>query len=322
LLIVIAYNLFFGHAQVVRNEMIYQNHFYVGRAGTIELYRDEGYGLTSFAENGQVVNKQLDPKRLRIAFIGDSFVKAKQVSDAQKFTEIVERDWNAAYPNQLIQTVNLGQGGKGMADYLIFGPNMDRYFEPDLVFLFLSERDFVPLSTLEREMGVLSDPAQAPKTSRPVKFVNQIGLFAFFKRLQTQTNNFLENGRSNSDIEGTDEETSLDKPAASDTAAVRFQLESLKAIWGDRLIIIYYVFIPDMGRNAPASYDDELLAEIRRQQIPIVSLYQPFRAAFQNHVPPIGFNNSILGQGHLNRVGHQLTAETVIRFLEVHDDLF
>jgi hypothetical protein len=44
LLIVIAYNLFFGHAQVVRNEMIYQNHFYVGRAGTIELYRDEGYG--------------------------------------------------------------------------------------------------------------------------------------------------------------------------------------------------------------------------------------------------------------------------------------
>ena len=106
------------------------------------------------------------------------------------------------------------------------------------------------------------------------------------------------------------------------SAAVAIQLEALQDIWGDRLVIIYRPALPNLGKGAPDVYRDEVMSEMEELSIPYISLYSSFLQAFREHTPPFGFNNSILGQGHLNQYGHQLTADQVIEYLESLDGLF
>lgn len=329
LAIMVIYAQFFGRFKLVSNKAIYENHYHVNQAGTVELFTWEGYGLTSYGENGLVVNKTLPPDVFRVLFIGDSYVKAKHVSDHEKFTEIVEHKWNATHPEVPIQTVNLGQSGLNIATYLSFGDNMDDYFQPDLVFILLNQGDFKSLAELERETQRLADPLATPRTScrftsihgvftclEEVTLINQMGYRGSVNRLKRQATGFL---RKSNHIDETKEDG--EKPWR-DTEAIAAQLEGLREIWGERLVIIYNLSIPHLGKDAPATYEDAILREIGKQGIPVINLYQPLLKAFQERKPPKGFNNSILGEGHFNQYGHQLVAEEIVKFMETADDLF
>ena len=332
LAIIVVYTLFFGRNKVVLNETIYENHRFVGQPGTFQISTSEGYGITSYGEDGLIVNKTLDPTVFRVLFMGDSFVKAKHVPDHEKFTEIVERAWNATHPAGPIQTLNLGLGGQSMSTYLSFGDNMDRRFHPDLVFVLINRNDFRTLAKDPRKLELvaqgLTKPLTEPETSTaPQDFVNWLGFRSFFGQLQAQTYGFLSSGSRADEAEPVQENSPLmnteqEKSPLTNTEAVAIQLKALREIWGDRLVIIYRVSLPHMGRDAPATYEDDVLREVERQGIPIISLYQPFWQAFQERTPPTGFNNSILGEGHFNRYGHQLVAEEIIQFMETADDLF
>ena len=152
---------FFARNRVVFNETIYENHRLVGAPGAFQLASGEGYGVTSFGENGLVVDKVVRDDIYRVAFIGDSFVKAKQVSDSEKFTEIVESLWNEAHPERQIQTLNLGLGGQDMRAFLSFGHNMDAQFRPDLVFLMVSSNDFRAIARQPQLLAQLADDQAA-----------------------------------------------------------------------------------------------------------------------------------------------------------------
>ena len=331
-LVMLAFTLFFGRNKVVLNETIYKGHRFVGQAGESQLSTQEGYGLTTFGENGLIVNKELDPDVFRVLFIGDSFVKARQVSDPFKFTELVERSWNDAHPDRPIQTLNLGLGGQDMPTFLSFGPNMDRYFEPDLVFLMVSGADMDTLinrpAQLEKvatslAIGQKMAPLTKPETALPVqRLIDDLGFRSFFGQLQLQTYAFFASKDQPPPAEG----NVPAKPASEgdDTyklAAIATQLKALKSIWGDRLVIIYRVFVPNMGRDAPAQYSDAVTAELEKQGIPYINLYTPLLKALQERKPPMGFHNSLLGTGHWNKYGHRLVAEEVIKFLESRDGL-
>ena len=61
---------------------------------------------------------------------------------------------------------------------------------------------------------------------------------------------------------------------------------------------------------------------MEEENVPYVNLYEPMLEAYLQGFPPRGFNNSILGKGHFNVLGHQIIADQVIRYLETRDDLF
>jgi hypothetical protein len=79
--------------------------------------------------------------------------------------------------------------------------------------------------------------------------------------------------------------------------------------------------VPELGRAAPDAYYDEVMLGIEGKGIPYIGLYEPMLRAYRAHTPPAGFDNSILGTGHWNRVGHEVIAGEIIRFLEARDDL-
>jgi hypothetical protein len=337
LAVAIVYTLFFGRNKVVLNEAIYENHRFVGLAGSVQLSTSEGHGRTSFGENGLIVDKKLNEDALRVLFVGDSFVKAKQVSDQEKFTEIVERKWNQAHSEQPIQTLNLGLGAQDMATYLSFGPNMDRHFEPDLVFLVANPRDFRLLARdpakIELVASGLSGPITQPERANKVEdWANRLGIRSFVGRLQQQTFGFVSQSRaarglpapeeSDARNQAEDRTSASSSPDLAPKPAVLHQMTALKRIWGDRLVIIYSIPIAQMGRDAQASYYDDIMMAMERENVPYVSLYEPMLEAYRQGLPPRGFNNSILGKGHFNVFGHQIIADQVIRYLETRDDLF
>ncbi len=307
LAIMVIYTLFFGRNKIVLDETIYENYRFVGQPGAFQLATGEGYGLTSYGQNCLIVNKTLDPTVFRVLFIGDSYVKAKHVSDDKKFTEIVEQVWNRTHPDSPIQTLNLGLGGQDIRTYLSFGNNMDEHFHPELVFLMISKHDFRFLAKdpkkLEMVAQGLTEPIIKPEKSSVFQdFINQLGFRSFFGQLQSQTFGFLSQGKGVDEVEAAEEKFLL----LNNETAAAIQLKGLKEIWGGRLVIIYRTFTPE----------DTFIHEMKKQEIPVINLYQPFRMAFQERKPPKGFNNSILGKGHLNHYGHQLVAEEIVKFLE------
>lgn len=337
-LVMAIFTLFFGRNKVVLNETIYEGHRFVGQAGKSQLSTQEGYGLTTFGENGLIVNKTLDPKAFRVLFIGDSYVKAKQVSDKFKFTEIVEDDWNAAHPDKPIQTLNLGLGGQSIPTYLSFGRNMDRHFEPDLVFLMLNADDFMNLKRRPKMLKqVASGLAHSDAPPEPMiltkpetanvfqRLINDLGVRSFFGQLQLQTYALLAQESVNDQAKPAASSANLEADATHATTRdpeVNIQLKALQEIWQDRLVILYNAPVYDIGPEAPPQYSDAIIVEMEDLGISYVNLYSPFLQAFQMRKPPKGFSNSMLGQGHLNKYGHTLVAKEIIKFMEMYDVIF
>lgn len=324
-IILVVYTTFFGRNQVALNESIYENYRFTGQPGSTQLATSEGYGLTTYGADGLIVNKPLNPDSFRVLFIGDSFVKAKQVSDAEKFTELVEQQWNSQHADKHIQSLNLGLGGQDMATYISFGKNMDHQFQPALVFLMVSADDFRKVlrnpQTLGKIVQHIDQPLVKPERSSKIQDVaNQLGIRSFLGQIQSQTFAFIE-PKDQISVAEANEGASLNSQTTR-AEAISIQIEALQAIWGDRLVIIFRERVPNMGRGQSTRVINPILNQIKAHDIPIIILYPRFQEAFSNHHPPFGFSNSVLGKGHLNIYGHQLVADEIIHYLETQNDLF
>jgi lysophospholipase L1-like esterase len=315
------YKLLLGQTHVVSNETIYEGHYKVGQPDTVEYYTREGRGWTSYGEHGLVVNKTLNPAVTRVLFLGDSFTQGRHVSDNEKFTEIVEQRWNSTHAHT-IQTLNLGLGGLGMADYVYFAQNVDRTFEPNLVFLLISADDLGNAAQFERALTRLGRPPKRNPASSLLDFLNETGYYAFLRQMIKQTQGFAENKSfATLDYVGQTDPAPPDSTSETNVQDVATQLDQIHQRWGDRLVIIYHSSAPGIDRHATTAGNEQVWQEIQNQGIPAIDLCPALDQAFQAHTPPTGFANSILGRGHFNRHGHAIVAAEVVAFLEARDDL-
>lgn len=319
-LFVVLYTLFISRDRTVYDQSVYEGYRLVGAPGSTQLYAWEGYGVTSYGRGGLVVDKVVNFDVPRLLFLGDSYVEAKQVSDAAKFTELVQSDWNAAHPDQPLQTLNLGMAGQDIRTYISFGRNMDREFAPTKVFVMLNQQDFLPLAN-DPDLLAAHQADPSVKLVKPEKLhglqaiISDTSVRQFFLRLLLQTNGFRQSGgdkTAQAELAGNTTDVLIGKEAS-----VADQLAALKDIWGDRLVIVYNTYIPDFGKDAPPTFaPDTLVAEAAKQDIPVVSLYEPMVNAFQTYNPPRGFQNTTLGVGHFNKTGHRLIADQILNYLQ------
>lgn len=318
LLVATLYALFLGRYTFIRNESIYRGAHFVGKPGTTHRFSNEGYGITSFGEDGLVVNKAVQDELPRILFLGDSFVEANHVSDEYKFTEIVERKWNHRYVERPIQTLNLGLSALDLRTYLQFAREMDAQFSPSLVLILVDHNDFRVISH-NPEILTIVENEQFDKLIRrgrePLgnQLLYRLGIKSFAVRLKLQTRSFIDNQKIETP-------TPLDEATLRDAYSI--QLNALKKVWGERLVLIYHDHVDNFGQDEPVRSDLLLGEVIRAQEIPMVDLYDALYKSTEAKRPPYGFNNSTLGQGHFNRLGHEIVADEVLNYLESVSDLF
>lgn len=310
---------FLGRYTFVKNESIYRGHHFVGKPGTVHVFSKEGYGVTSYGEDGLIINKEIRHDLPRLLFLGDSFVEANHVSDEYKFTEIVEGYWNEKHSDQPIQTLNLGMSALDVRTYLQFGQEIDALFSPSLTFILLDPSDFrIALNN----STMLADIAngQFDNLVRPSKepFGNQIlywlNLKSFAVRLKLQTLAFTNTPKLNT-------VPSVVIDAKARQKAYQIQLKALKKVWGERLIIIYHEHVTSLGKNH-LNRDRLLEQTISDEDIRVINLYDALYETTQAGKPPYGFSNSTLGHGHFNHLGHEIVADEILQYLESVIDLF
>jgi len=299
---------------------VYDGRKYVSVARSVQLFSSEGFGYTSHAGGGRIVDKVLRPETFKILVVGDSLTKAVQVSDGYKYTEVVERRWNEAHPERPIQTINMAVGGDDMPSFLTFGRNMDREYQPDLVFALLTRLDFRPLRDapplLEKVAAGVREPL-VPRANESAftEFINACGVRSFFGKLEQQIHGFW-TGR---EVTGRLRSAGGPFQPPTDPRSTDVQLAALRDIWGDRLVIVWHVNIGNLGRDVappPAQNECSILQRVKASGIPLIDLYPRLWSALRERKPPTGFNNSLLGRGHYNRSGHELVAEAILEFLE------
>ncbi|MGY4539603.1 hypothetical protein ACVW0P_004038 [Mucilaginibacter sp. UYNi724] len=117
------------------------------------VYFGEGFymGTTNqYGYLGTPYPKKKDPKKIRIAMIGDSYVEGFQLFDKYHFARIAERKLNLGLPSPKYEVLNFGVGNYDFNDMMIAYMNYVKEFNPDvLVFLvkyddFMSSNNFVP----------------------------------------------------------------------------------------------------------------------------------------------------------------------------------
>ncbi len=84
-----------------------------------------------------------DPKELRILFLGDSFVEAKQVPEEERFAEQVGRSLTRIVERP-VRVAALGIGGASPVEELLIWRRDGRRFEPDIVVQVIFPENDIP----------------------------------------------------------------------------------------------------------------------------------------------------------------------------------
>lgn len=317
-LIAVLYTLFLGRYTFIRNESIYRGYHFVGKPQTVHLFSNEGYGVTSFGNDGLVVNKVIHDDVPRVLFLGDSFVEANHVSDEYKFTEIIEKRWNKEYLDNPIQTLNLGLSAIDLRTHLQFAQDIDAHFSPSLVIILLDDNDFRVISQnpdmlTDIENGRFDNLVRRGREPVGNQLLYRLGIKSFAVRLKLQTRAFTNNPKI---------ETAVPMDEGAVQAAYQIQLSALRKVWGERLVIIQHEHVNNFGQDDFVRTDTILAKTIRTQKIPVIDLYGALSETTKAKQPPYGFNNSTIGEGHFNRRGHEIVADEVLRYLESVSDIF
>lgn len=319
ILISAIYSMFLGREYLTFENSIYDGILPVNEQGTKQVAGMEGYGITTHGSEGLVVNKPIKESVTRLVFWGDSFVEAIQVSDQKKFSEIVDSTWNTRNKNTPVQSLNIGLAGLDTRAFLQFSENVNSIYSPDYLFLMLGNADFLPLSKNPDLMNNVRngnyDDLVSPKSTKAIySIVNSLGLSSFTIRLKRQTFAFWNSQSTkqhNANKEGT-----VPLLDANLKESIRLQLRALKNIWGDKLVILYRERVTDFGRNPEEGKATELYQALIEESVSFIDTYDPLLAATVEGSSPYGFMNFPLGTGHLNEIGHQAVANSVLVFLE------
>jgi len=94
----------------------------------------------------------------------------------------------------------------------------------------------------------------------------------------------------------------------------RDYVAALTYMFGDKLRILYLADVGITGDNDPndSLRETALLAECARRKVPCISSRELMTDELKhNYIAARGFENSIMGQGHLNPAGHRMAASLI-----------
>ena len=286
----------------------------------------EGWSVRHTNSMGLLDDELRVPRaRVRAVLLGDSFAEALQVSQDVDFESVAER----RVPG--LEVVNVGCSGRSPGEYADWLEEYGPRLAPDIVIVQLNDWDLsevVSNSNLARQAAVASGVAE------PAVVAERVG---WLKRLWQQLQRSsalvtLARQRIKSLVD--DERTQLARrlhgtPATAAGSAVPTcvadprlpglmdTLHRRIAAHAPRLIYLYVpsvdYFRPRVGYGEPqvAAFYHAFAA---RNRVTLVDTFDELRAEFARTGQPLhGFQNSVMGSGHLNAAGHRVVGERLAR---------
>jgi hypothetical protein len=271
----------------------------------------EGHGVSWTNAQGLYSAELRVPRpRVRALLLGDSYSAAEEVPRAQNFVSVAER----LAPD--VEIVNAGMPGWSPAQYADFLDSRFDVFRPDLVIVQLNDGDMEDLFAEAARRARATGPAAPEEMGAGERIArrllrhsalataayHRLTLLARFQRESLVRWRNVELGRKPA------------PPAPYDAVDPRVP-PLFDALW-DRMashrVPIMLLYIPQVSYletpcgavfRRQAFYHDFAA----RHHAVLVDPCEEFCAAYaRTHQPLHGFQNSIMGQGHMNAAGHRV----------------
>ena len=296
------------------------------------MQSQEGFSRTKINNLG-MRGEDILPKQkneYRILVLGDSFTKGIHVSDTKTYSYILQKTLKSKYSSN-IQVINAARDGASPA-YYIYPADFYNSFKPDSVIIQLRNGNFTDMLNNKEQFYVVQKN-NTFKTVYNQSFLSDDTLSKIFLQKFKQLNFMLKfsvlrvGGRNLQKIltaKQTEENTAESEPVANQLpysqnydALIDWTLKTLKSKY-PKVVILY---LPDMDysnlNKGSSNVETHLKIAAAQQGIDFINMRKSFTLYYQlHHQPAHGFNNTVPGKGHINEIGHALTAADLAGFFE------
>jgi lysophospholipase L1-like esterase len=302
--------------------------------GKTVVYRLEGNGRSRWWEGGiRRSTAPLDQGPQNVLILGDSFTEALQVSDAEVYSELLERSLNG--DGGRWQVINAGTSGASMADYVSYPERLIKRWNPIWTIVQVQEPDFKEDAwsptkqkrvaffrlDLEKRLNIVS-PDFSPKHNGGLLRVlvrtlrEHSALAQFSARRIEEFIAWVEHERPL--FVGEVRARSQATPLRVDYC-IEEQVQMLKEKFGGRVTVLFLSPFDPRDRKTLTPFENQLRRLCEQEGVSFASLSCYYST---QHVPPhrspFGFSNSGFNQGHMNPLGHRLAAEAVLQAVPFH----
>ena len=276
------------------------------------IYSLEGYGRHSVNAEG-FLDEEWAADKSSILIMGDSFVEGLQVDSSENLVSLLRR----SHPRETFAAI--ARSGFGPAHYAVALQKYYRRLNAKFAIVFINESDFADLDAPEvkwtqNSRGELIDVALEPKPLAWWKgwvnpILNRSALANFiYQKYSARLSHFPweENGfDARRELEGDELAEKIKK--------FRFVLNQMKRRWNIHFVYEPHIRLLAGGIAVPAfPARHEILQNLLREaDSHFLSLLPIYQQKFSGGLVAHGFSNCELGEGHWNRIGHQLAATMI-----------
>lgn len=282
----------------------------------------DGFSRTYFSPEGFRSPYSLPPKGASILVIGDSFAAAQQVADHETFPSVAQQ----ILQDKGISTTffNKGIAGGAPPRYIAYRSDYLLKLNPDLVIVQLDERDFTadyPGNRGEfltpwdgRKFSIEENPRYNKRLSiisglPGSKQILSLSMTSIARRIAPVLLG-LRKGRSfRGPVKG-------ELPERTEEY-VHWTIKQLKQAYPEMII----VYVPQVDyfnpENAPPKLEAFIESACTENSVALINARQDYLELLQKQgLISHGFANTIPGEGHINKHGHELIGRTLAGVLE------
>ena len=291
----------------------------------------EGFSRTTINSLG-MRGEDIPPKgknEYRILCIGNSYTKGLNVSDDQTFVDVLEKKLRNQYNSPVINTINAGRDGASPAYYIQLADFYNSTFQPDVVIVQVIDADFADFMTNKGKQFYVVPENNTFKPVYVKNFSSDNALSKLVLNKFPQLSFLLEYtvvrlGGDNLRKSLATKEGGKDNPEAKvlefkdNKPLVDWTVQQLKNKYKEKLVILYLPFLNyNNTKEANTPIENSLKASTNKYGVKFIDMKQDFLESYQlEHQPVYGFNNATQGKGHMNEMGHELTAERLATVLK------
>ena len=286
------------------------------RPNSVIIHGTEGYGVTKVDSNGYL-NPEGQLMDGYVLMLGSSHTQGKEVPSNQKYSVLVNDHF--AKSSDFLYTYNVSSDGNFLPSLIKhFSAAVEAFPEAGTVTLEIANTDF-SVSELE---NALQQVQYDPQSS----IVHQVERLSFKGKLKNSIKEYfpllsLMKKKLETKLAAQSDSISTKRDSADYKVLLEETMKLIRSQFDGNIIFVYHPNVVfDENGEASIAYSETWLLfrnTCRAHGISVIDMGPVFLNHYEHaRQLPYGFSNTTPGTGHLNKVGHQLIAQTLIEFLE------
>lgn len=286
----------------------------------ILVHGTEGYGITCLDDKGHSNSKQPLIENGYVLVMGSSHTQGKEVAKDERYTEILNR-YVSGNDEDNLHVYNVALDGNYLPSLLRrFTAGVEEYPNARTIVIEITDTDYSveQLKLVKQQIHYNQDEAAEVLFENASFFMRvKIIIKEFFPlihlyqtKMETMGNNKLVGSKKIEEIDNLEYEKILKE-----------DLELVRSIYSGNIIFVYHPDVkiePNGDLVCLRSQTVDIFEQVcESNEILFIDTGDEFIEYYEKYSKvPYGFNNTTMGNGHLNAIGHKILADEIYAVLK------